>query len=369
VRALGLDVGNSKIKLCYIESDGVLAERSVRWHSLALPFSPNRRGDFEAGVPDRVRVIGHLLGFDPGALDVVVVSSSHAYSYPFVHESVSHLAAILIATFGATPVFLVTVNGDLTAVHAVAGLAPEALSTHVLTNFYGSAWLGARLIRNGISIDVGTTSTEVVPVVDGTIDPVGLARPDDYLRFRYLHHRLGWYGLTNTPLGTIASEVVTSAGTYQVANRGLRSDILFALDDEVSSVLLRQHAFLPPPDREQALARLCELVGLDRRLLGEREILAVRDWVYDRLVDRVAGLLSAVARETFQCPIGQLEVACFALGEQALARPALLRAGFDPQRIRTLAFGRAQGLWSASSAFAMAVLGLEHALGCRVEIR
>lgn len=51
--------------------------------------------------------------------------------------------------------------------------------------------------------------------MDGRVDPVGLAQPSDYLRFRFQHHRLGWYGVTWTPLGMIAPEVVTPTGTYQ----------------------------------------------------------------------------------------------------------------------------------------------------------
>jgi uncharacterized hydantoinase/oxoprolinase family protein len=369
MRILGLDVGNSKVKLCYVESDGVLADRSVWWHTLALPFSNDRRSDFEVGLPSRIRIIGHLRGLDLGALDAVVACSSHAYSYPLLHESVSHLGAILTATFGTTPVYVVAVDGTLTPAPAIQELGPEALTAHVLTNFYGSALLGSRLIRDGISIDIGTTSTEVVPIVDGRIDPAGLATPSEYVRFRYQHHRLGWYGLTNTPLPMIAPEVVTPTGTYQVVTRGHRSDLLFVLHEDVDQRLLREHAFVSPPDREQALAELSELVGLDRRLLEEPEILAVRDFLYERLVERVAGLLRAVVRETFHRPPAELDVAELALGGRVLARPALIRAGFDPRRIRMLSFGQSQGLWSASSAFGMALLGLEHTLGRRVEVR
>lgn len=369
MRILGIDVGNSKIKLCYVESEGVLADRSVWWHSLALPFSNDRLSDFEIGLPSRIRMIGHLRGLDLSALDAVVVCSSHAYSYSLLHESVSHLSAILTATFGTTPVYVVAVDGTLTPAAAIQELGPEALTAHVLTNFYGSALLGSRLIRDGISIDIGTTSTEVVPIVDGRIDPAGLATPSEYLRFRYQHHRLGWYGLTNTPLTMIAPEVVTPSGTYQVVTRGHRSDLLFVLLEDVDQRLLREHAFVSPPDREQALAKLSELVGLDRRLLEEPEILAVRDFLYDRLVDRVAGLLRVVVRETFDRPPAELDVAELALGSRVLARPALIRAGFDPRRIRMLSFGQSQGLWSASSAFGMAILGLEHTLGRRVEVR
>jgi uncharacterized hydantoinase/oxoprolinase family protein len=369
MRVLGLDVGNAKIKLCYLESGGVLTEDAVRWRSFLLPFSTDRRHDFEVGVPDRVELTARVFDFDPHALDAVVACSSHAYSFPFLHESVVHLASILTDCFDPTPVWVVAVDGTLTPANEIEGLDLEELSAHVLTNYYGSAWLGSRLIRNGIAVDIGTTSTDVIPIVEGRVDPVGLARPSEYVRFRYQNHRLAWYGVTWTPLVMVAPEIVTASATYQVVARGHRSDLVFALDDDLDPDLLSDHAYYPPPNREQALAGLCELVGLDRRLLPESEILAIREFLHERLVERVAGLMTTVVRESFRQPSRELDVAVFALGERVLARPALLHAGFDPARIRSLSFGRTQGLWSASSAFAMALLGLEHTLGQRAEFQ
>ncbi|MEX1309104.1 MAG: hydantoinase/oxoprolinase family protein, partial [Candidatus Sulfomarinibacteraceae bacterium] len=294
MRVLGLDVGNSKIKLCYLESDGVLDEESVRWRSVLLPLGTGGRYDFEVGVPREVRLSGKLFGFDPDALNAVVCCSSHAYSYPLLHESVSNLGSILTHTFGAIPSYMVAVDGTLTPARKIQGLDPEALSAHVLTNYYGSALLGSRIVDKGIGIDIGTTSTDVIPIVEGRVDPVGLAKPSEYLRFRYQHNRLGWYGVTWTPLTMIASEVMTPHGTYQVVARDHRSDIIFALDDKMNLELLHQHAYYQPPDRQRALSDLCALVGLDRRLLKEPEILAVREFLFERLVDKVAGLVLAV---------------------------------------------------------------------------
>jgi uncharacterized hydantoinase/oxoprolinase family protein len=366
-RVLGLDVGNAKIKLCFLESDGVLDEGSVRWRSTRLPYSYDRQHDFEVGVPEEIRKTAELFGFELDSIDAVVCCSSHAYSYPLLHESVSHLGSILVDSVGGSRTFLVAADGALTPAEDTQQMSADELSAHVLTNYYGSAHLGSRLIRRGLSIDIGTTSTDVIPIVDGRVDPVGLANPSDYMRFRYQNYRLSWFGTAWTPLSMIAPEVVTPNGRYQVVARGHRSDLIFALDDTADEELVREHAYFPPPDREKALGGLCEFVGLDRRLLPEHEILAVRDFLYEQLVDRVAGLMAAVARETFDESPGELDVAMFALGERLLARPALIRAGFDPGRITSMSFGRAHGLWSASSAFAMALLGMEYALGHRME--
>ena len=89
---------------------------------------------------------------------------------------------------------------------------------------------------------------------------------------------------------------------------------------------------------------------------------------FPSLPAQVAAELQATASKVFAKPLAELEIASFALGEALLLKPALTRAGFDPGRIRTLQLGREQALWSASSAFAMALLALEDRLGERIEI-
>ena len=122
-----------------------------------MPFTADRRRDFETGVPIEVRRTTELLGFDPDELDAVVCCSSHAYSYPLLHESVSHLGSILFHTFGGSRAFVVAADGALTSAEETEKLDPDELSAHMLTNYFGSALLGSRLIGRGISIDIGTT--------------------------------------------------------------------------------------------------------------------------------------------------------------------------------------------------------------------
>src|SRR5690606_5162922 len=114
---------------------------------------------------------------------------------------------------------------------------------------------------------------------------------------------------------------------------------------------------------EQALQQLPQLIGLDDVLLSEAEILALRDVLFDALIDKVAAEIEAVAKKCFDQPLASLDVAAFALGEALVLQPALERAGFDLGRVKHLELGREAALWSASSVFAMALLALEQGLG------
>lgn len=362
-RVLGLDVGNGKLKACLIDWQGDWAHSRIHWDSLPLPVSDSRPDDFEFGLPLAITRYLALAGTRLEALEQVVVCCSQSFSYHPFSESIRHLAGIL-RLFREVPVGLIRADGHLSPPEAIAALDAAGLYAYTFTNFYGSALLGSRLIRNGLSLDLGTTTLDVIPIVDGRIDPLGLAQPADYLRFRYTHGRIHWLGLTTVPLCMLATRVPLGDALHQIVPRSYRSEVLFGLAAAEGELLTRHaygHRFPAPAACRRQLA---EFVGLDDAVLSEAEIQAVRDYLFDRLIERVADEIRRVAEQSFgSCAI---EIASFALGEALVLAPALERAGVDARRIRRLELGREQQLWSASSAFAMALLALEQSLGMRV---
>ncbi|MEZ0370148.1 MAG: hypothetical protein ACAI44_13760, partial [Candidatus Sericytochromatia bacterium] len=180
------------------------------------------------------------------------------------------------------------------------------------------------------------------------------------------HGRIHWLGLNTTPLCMLATRVPLGARLYQVVPRHYRSDLLFGLEP-AGGDLLQRHAYGQGfPDPQTCRQQLAQFVGLDDSLLSEPEIREVRNYLFNQLVERVAAELSAVASQVFPTPTAELEIASFALGQDLVLKPALALAGFDPHRIRTLALGHDEALWSASSVFAMALLALETKLGKQI---
>lgn len=366
MQVLGIDLGNAKVKFCWVNYPGNWEQADIAWKSHPLPFTGDRQADFSEGLPLQTLIFALAHEIELTDLAGVVICSSHSLSYPTFDASIRHLAAIARATFPESiPVWLVRADGVLTPAEDIPSLPDAKLYAYTLTNFYGSASLGQRLIHNGLAIDIGTTTTDVIPVINGQLDPVGLADPAGYLRFRYQHHRINWLGLTITPLAMLADHVPVGAETFQIVPRDYRTDLLFALMDEADPELMREHAYDRIfPAQDYAAQRLAQFVGLDAPLLQAGELAQIRDYLYGQLIYKVSAAMTAVAAESFpDTPLHELEVAIFALGEQVLARPALLQAGFAPTQIRTLQLRRDQQLWSASSAFAMALRALETVRG------
>ena len=91
--ALGIDIGNAKLKACVVGDGGTPAPR---WLSRPLPYDDRQRyrrhADFERGIPP---VLDELLGADRAAVRAVVVVTSSGYAYPTYAEGVRHAIALV----------------------------------------------------------------------------------------------------------------------------------------------------------------------------------------------------------------------------------------------------------------------------------
>ena len=125
--------------------------------------------------------------------------------------------------------------------------------------------------------------------------------------------------------------------------------------------LLQRHAYDQYfPDAAAAHRALAESIGLDRHLLSLKEAEEVQSVFLEAFIAQAAAAIERVLREEKAAEWRELQVAAFALGAEAVLIPALTRLGFQAHQWVTLDYRKSEGLWSASSVFAMALLALEH---------
>lgn len=368
IKVLGLDIGNAKTKLCLIEYENDLSNSQVFWQSVILPFTKDRKNDFEKGIPLNIELFLLSLGTLSEDLKGVVVCCSHSYSYSEFHESITHLVSILENYFKEIPCFLIDAHGKLTSIKEISSLTIQQLYAFALTNFVGSAYLGSKLVHHGLSLDIGTTTTDIIPIIDSQIESIAM-EPEDYLKFRYQNQRINWLGLTMTPLSMLSNTLTFNNHNYQIVPSRYRSDLLISILNSVDSELMSRHAYFNHfPSPEKARTDLAHFIGLDRYLVSQEELTEMAKFLYQTLVDEVSQRIQMVAKNTFSQDLSELKVAIFALGENALAKPALLKAGFNEEQFVYLNFRRQQNLWSASSVFAMALKALEQLLDSELEL-
>lgn len=365
-KTLGIDLGNAKVKFCLLEA--MPQGPQARWGGGLIPFSskllPDRTEDFETGFPAALArfLIAHALS--PEDLDAVVVSTSHFFAYPTFEAAHRHMLALMERLFPAGTVRVLGCEGKLYGLEEAGRLTGREVVRFAATKFWGSAYLASKLLTHGLSIDVGTSSTDLVPVMDGVPDPEAARDPDRYNLDRLKTERFIWYGLTATPLDYVSHESEAEGERWPLYPRMAKTEVLTSLLGLAPRELTETHAYggkFPAPG--EARFQLAQACGLDVRLVGEETLTAIAHDLYRRMVERVAESVRKVTDLAGLVPRSDMQGAVMGLGRESLARDALLLAGFRPERLVDVEEVLGHGLSSVSTAYGAALRGLEEVLG------
>ena len=315
---LGLDIGGANLKAATVDK-----------RALSVPFALWKQ-------PDRLpALLAELVARFPDAEQLAVTMTGELCDcYETKRQGVNAiLDAVEFAAHGRT-VRVWSVEGGFRnlAESREQFLRVAASNWHALATFAG------RFAPNGdgLLIDIGSTTTDVIPLFYGIPATRGLT---DFERLRT--GELVYLGVRRTPVCAMISEKTAAE--------------LFATTEDVFIVL----GMLPedPTDRdtadnrlatsEYALARLARMIGGDRETLRDDEIIRFAETVHERIRERVAG---AVRGSGFHTAIVSGE------GE-FLARQAI--AGTSVQRIVSLNAELGPEVSACAPAYALAVLGTE----------
>jgi uncharacterized hydantoinase/oxoprolinase family protein len=356
--ALGIDVGNAKLKLCTMPVAGGRAE----WSSHLLPYDGRRayarHADFAAGIPP---VMEEAIAGRPVAAAVAVMTSG--YAYPTYGEGAVHAMQVLAGALPGVPLHALAGDGALVPADAVAGAPGVPFS-----NGMGAAWLAARLPALGepacgLAVDTGGDTTQIVALVDGAFDPAAAADARGPLDHRLRHGKFTWIGVQTTPLEALAAEVDVGGRRYPVIPRGVAFDNVAALlellpPEEARKLSLFGHH----PDRARALRALADAVNLDATLASEDELLALARRFHALAVDRLA---QAFARALATVPERCRRVLLFGLGAR-LAAAGARAAGLPAEAIADAADHLPRGLAITASVYGACHAALEKVRGERL---
>jgi probable H4MPT-linked C1 transfer pathway protein len=140
-------------------------------------------------------------------------------------------------------------------------------------------------------IDIGTTSTDIIPIVCGVVVAMGRTDPE-----RLASGELVYTGALRTPAEAIASDVLLGGEVVGVSAEG------FALAGDVHvwrGDLAPADYTVPTPDgrpttREFAGERLARVICADRELLNEESVSAIADTLANAQVTRIGAAVDRV---------------------------------------------------------------------------
>ena len=276
---IGWDIGGVNTKAARV-ARGAVREATTRPYEL--------QHDPGALVPV-LRQLAAELGSVPGDAHAVTMTAELSQRFRTKREGVHFVLDALAAAFPEADVRVHAVDGRFVDLDAARAM-PLAVAA---SNWAATARLVARHQRDTILVDIGTTTTDVIPIVGAQVTARGRTDPE-----RLRADELLYLGVLRTPVEAIVHAVPLDGRLAGVSAEG------FALAGDVHlwRGSLEPGAYtVPTPDgrpatREFAGERLARIVCGDRELLDEAAIDAIADHVAEVQTMRTAAAIARVRR-------------------------------------------------------------------------
>jgi probable H4MPT-linked C1 transfer pathway protein len=276
---MGWDIGGVNTKAARITSSGGEPVRT-----LSLPYAIQRDpGALPGVVSAACQAVGAALDDD----HAVTMTAELSQVFRTKREGVGYILDALGAVLPAERLFVYTVDDRF--------LPPlEARSAHLAvaaSNWAATANWVARQIESCVLIDIGTTSTDLIPIVDGRVVARGRSDPE-----RLLSGELVYTGALRTPAEAVSAHLPLWGGQANVSADG------FAIMGDAHRWLGRlseEDYTCPAPDgrgasRHSAGERLARMVCGDREMLDDPAIDGIASALAAAQVSTIAAALQRI---------------------------------------------------------------------------
>jgi probable H4MPT-linked C1 transfer pathway protein len=315
VNVLGLDVGGANIKAALLKTQGATMQEL----RTSLEYFPI----WKRGKNQLPNVLEKLKkGVVNSELDGVGVTITAELSdaYQTKKEGIHHVLDCVTEVFGDASTFVLDVEANLLSVEDARKTPIRVASA----NWAATGWMISQLIKDCIVVDVGSTTTSIVPVINGKIAAEGRTDLE-----KLQNGELVYSGSLRTNVAAIVDGVPVRGRVALVSSE------LFAQSGDVHLILgnIDKEEYTAETcdgrgkTRSEAMARLARVVCADTDMLTEQEIVEMAKFVYARQVEQIAGGLRQVY-ERIKRSLQEKRVVVTGLGRNFLAREAAENAGF-----------------------------------------
>jgi probable H4MPT-linked C1 transfer pathway protein len=281
VRVLGLDIGGANTKYALLEFENnksklllSISEYFPVWkkhHDLHL---------FLQNIKDKLEL-------NYGVIDSVafVTTAELADCFQTKEEGIAYICSAVSKIFN-DPVIL-DVNGDFLG----ANKTKKKWLDVAATNWVASAALLGLKIPNAIVIDIGSTTTDFIPVFNHKVVANG---KNDYDRLVW--NELIYTGLLRTNVATITHQVKINSNEIPLASEyfATTGDVYFLLNDISEEDFSGETADGKPVTLENSMARLARIVCADIKQLTKVGILNIAKQIKSKQIDMLVKALKKV---------------------------------------------------------------------------
>jgi probable H4MPT-linked C1 transfer pathway protein len=317
VSVIGWDIGGANTKTAFLSTkNGFIRELKTAIEYFPVWKDPQNLSSVLCRL--KKRISGSV------KLDCVGVTMTAELSdaYRTKREGVNNILARVAQVFPFTPIFVLDAEATLRSIEEAKSEPLEVAAA----NWAATGWMVSQLVKDCIVIDVGSTSTSVIPVIEGAISAAGKTDLE-----KLMNGELVYTGSLRTNIVAIVNSIPVRGGVARVSSE------LFAQSGDVHLVLgniTEKEYAVETADgrgktRTEAMARLARVVCADTEMLTEQEIVQIAKHIYNRQLEQVAEGLSLVYDRVKPRMKGKIVAVVTGLGKGFLARSAAQRVGID----------------------------------------
>src|SRR5262245_17991850 len=307
---LGWDIGGANIKLARVDVDRSRAPAVVE---RSFPLWREY---------DRLSSVLAAMAASAGAATVMAVTMTAELADCFAtkREGVGFVIRAFETAFPTSALFIYGVDGRFRSSEQVRHRPHDVAAA----NWMATATLVARAAPNALLIDVGSTTTDIIPIVNGRVASVGFTDP---ARLRV--GELVYTGCLRTPVSAIVRSVPLNGGRCRVAAErfAITADVyrwlrpIAEADDRGETPDGRGRS------EAESSARLARMVCADREMLAAADITAIADHVARTQTRQIAhGIRQVMRRLAGGPPPGAVVAASGAFLARAAAESTGLTA-------------------------------------------
>jgi probable H4MPT-linked C1 transfer pathway protein len=315
VTVLGYDVGGANTKAALLHTEN--GQLSVKVASRYFPIWK---------TPERLTEVLLSLKQQLGAEDLdavgITMTAELSDAYQTKREGVKHILGCVQNAYPNVSKYILNSDAELISME-------DAENNHLSVssaNWAATGWLVGQHLQNAVIVDVGSTSTSIIPVVNGIIAAKGKTDLD-----KLLAGELVYTGSLRTSIAAIVHSVPIRDGAAGVSSE------LFATSGDVHLIL--GHITAADFSAEtadgrgrtdfEAKARLSRIVCADVEMLTDEEILELAQYIYRGQIKQITEGLSRVYKNAKELTSEKLPVVVTGLGKDFLASKAAESIGAD----------------------------------------
>jgi len=318
VNVLGLDIGGANTKAAFLKTQ----DATMQDLRTLLEYFPVWKSGKEH-LPMVLEKLKKRL-ISSTALDGVGVTITAELSdaYMTKKEGIHHVLDCITEVFGDVPNFVLDVEANMLSVKDAQKEPLKVASA----NWAATGCMISQVIKNCIVVDVGSTTTSIIPVINGKIAAEGRT---DLEKLR--NGELVYSGSLRTNVATIVNGIPVQGMMARVSSElfAQSGDVYLILDNIKEEEYTAETCDGRGKTRREAMARLARVVCADIDMLTEQEIVVMAKFVYDKQVKQIAGGLKQVYERIKPLLQEKIRVVVTGLGRNFLARKAAEKAGFS----------------------------------------